>query len=418
MNEKRKTSTRKSGAPVKLATPKQRPNARAQKKRTTLLIDGIFFQLTQSGIGRVWASVLPGLIAQPDLDILVLDRGGLPDINGLKRIPFPTYTQERYNADDSALIQKICDEYSVDVFTSTYYTTPLTTPMFLLVYDMIPELFDFDMQQRGWEEKATAISYARQHISISQNTNDDLLKFYPDLDHATVAYLAYDRAVFKPVDDKRVSEFRRSIGFDRRPYLVTVGSREQNKGYKNGRILFDAIASSGRDDLDILCIGGEPEIDDAILRSLPRGVKVRLIVASDTELAAAYSGAHALVYPSLYEGFGLPVLEAMACGCPVITTTRGSLGEVTGDAALIVDGTSTAQILASLDRLESPEVRVRLQKAGLDQARKFDWSVMVTAIAEATRDLATAHRDPRYRKFVEAWSALRRMQSQVDIDRF
>lgn len=397
---------------------KRQPGSQREEARTRLLIDGVFFQLTQSGIGRVWASVLPALIAEPGLDVLVLDRGGLPDIPGMQRIPFPTYTRERYNADDSALIQKVCDRYDVDVFTSTYYTTPLITPMFLLIYDMIPELFDFCLLQRGWEEKAIAISYARRHISISQNTNDDLLRFYPDLNHTTVAYLAHDRSVFKPTDEKQVMEFRRSIGFDRRPYVVTVGEREQTRGYKNGRLLFDAIAAGKRDDLDILCIGGEPTIENAILESLPAGVQVKRIVATDVELAAAYSGAFALVYPSLYEGFGLPVLEAMACGCPVITTSRGSLGEVAGGAALIVEGTSPVEILTALGKLQSPAVRSSLRTAGLAQSRKFDWSVMVSAILDATRALARASIDPSYRQFAKTWSTLRRMQSEVDVDRF
>ena len=383
-----------------------------------LLIDGVFFQLAQSGIARVWTSILPRLIAEPGIEVFMLDRGGLPDIAGLQRIPFPTYTLERYTADDSALIQKVCDRYSIDVFTSTYYTTPLTTPMFLLIYDMIPELFDFCLEQRGWEEKAIAISYARRHISISQNTNDDLLRLYPDLDYAQVAYLGYDRSIFKPVDDKNVIAFRRQIGFDRRPYLVTVGEREQNRGYKNGRLLFEAIAAGKRTDHDILCIGGEPTIDEEILRSLPKGVTVKRMVATDLELATAYSGASALVYPSLYEGFGLPVLEAMACGCPVITTSCGSLGEVAGHAALTIDGKSSADLLSAVDKLKSPNERTRLRNAGLDQARKFDWFVMGSAVVDATRALVRESDNPSHRRFVKAWSTLRQMQSEVDVDRF
>ena len=220
------------------------------------------------------------------------------------------------------------------------------------------------------------------------------------------------------MDEQQVLEFRRSIGFDRRPYVLTVGERGQANGHKNGRLLFDAITAGQRDDLDILCIGGEPTIDEGILETLPAGVRVKRIVATDSELASAYTGAFALVYPSRQEGLGLPVLEAMACGCPVITTSRGSLGEVAGGAACIVNGTSPVEILASLGKLESTAERTKLRKAGLVHARKFDWSVMVAAIGEATRALADESTDPAYRQFAKSWSKLRQMQSEVDVDRF
>ena len=216
-----------------------------------LLIDGVFFQLAESGIARVWRSVLPILTARPDLEIFVLDRGGVPPIEGTMRIPFPTY-KDFYTADDSALIQRVCDAWDIDAFTSTYYTTPLTTPMFLVVYDMIPEVYGFDLTHRHWQEKALAVSYARRHICISQCTSDDLRRHHPGFDRTTVAHLGCDRTVFRPVEGKDVMAFRRSVGFDRRPYVVTVGSREQHLGYKNGRLLFDAISEFGFDEFDIL----------------------------------------------------------------------------------------------------------------------------------------------------------------------
>jgi glycosyltransferase involved in cell wall biosynthesis len=262
-----------------------------------VLVDGVFFQLADSGIARIWRSILPKLV-ESDLEVFVLDRGGMPTIEGIVRIPFPTY-KDLYTADDSALIQRVCDAYDIDVFTSTYYTTPLNTPMFLVVYDMIPEVYGFDLTHRHWQEKSTAISYARRHICISQCTRDDLLRHYPTLDRTTVAHLGCDRAVFRPVDDDDVTAFRRSIGFDRRPYVVTVGSREQHLGYKNGRLLFNTVADLGFDEFDILCIGGEPDISPEILAALPSKVKVERISLSDTELAAAYSGAAGLIYPSL-----------------------------------------------------------------------------------------------------------------------
>lgn len=331
------------------------------------------------------------------------------------RIPFPTY-KDFYNADDSALIQRVCDAWGIDVFTSTYYTTPLTTPMFLVVYDMIPEVYGFDLTHRHWQEKSLAISYARRHICISQCTSDDLRRHYPGFDRTMVAHPGCDRTVFRPVNGVDVMAFRQLVGFDRRPYVVTVGSREQHLGYKNGRLLFDAIIELGFDDFDILCIGGESSISAELLAAMSSKVKVERLSLSDTELAAAYSGAVGLVYPSLYEGFGLPVLEAMSCGCPVVTTSRGSLSEVAGDACLAIDGSSRIELVAALKLLGTESKRQDLRRAGLERSMGFDWSVMASAIIQATTEMAQLKNDADYCRFALKWCSLRQMQSAVDVD--
>jgi glycosyltransferase involved in cell wall biosynthesis len=108
---------------------------------------------------------------------------------------------------------------------------------------------------------------------------------------------------------------------------------------------------------------------------------------SEGDKAALLNGAEALVYPSLYEGFGLPILEAMACGTPVVTSDRSSLPEVAGDAAVLTDPDEPEAIASAIGRvLSDGELRERLRKAGLERAARFDWAETARKTAEVLRE--------------------------------
>src|SRR4051794_40158091 len=117
-----------------------------------LLVDGVFFQLARTGIARVWSEVLPKLALKADLEITLLDRGGAPRFDGIRVIEFPSYSMASNSAADSFLVETFCKDLGVDVFTSTYYTTPVTIPSVLMVYDMIPEVLGFGGTERIWLE--------------------------------------------------------------------------------------------------------------------------------------------------------------------------------------------------------------------------------------------------------------------------
>ncbi|WP_212525606.1 glycosyltransferase family 1 protein [Actibacterium sp. MT2.3-13A] len=379
-----------------------------------LVVDGVFFQLNNTGIARVWETVLQLLAARAEWEIFLLDRGGAPRIEGITNVPFPAYKAGDVAA-DSLLIQKVCDHLEAEAFTSTYYTTPLSVPMVLMVYDMIPERFDFDMSLRGWMEKETSIAYAQRYLCISESTRRDLLHFYPEIppDHARVAYCGVDTATFAERPAGEVAAFREAHGLDR-PYFLFVGSRVQHKSYKNSDLFFSALKQMTAVDFDIFCVGGEKEIEPQVLDSLPEGVRAQRVVLSDHDLSLAYAGAAALVYPSLYEGFGMPVIEAMASGCPVITTRRGSLAEAAGDAALFVEGTSVPEMAEALTRVQDPAVQADLRARGLAHAARFRWEPMAELLAGQVETVIAAGKTPEAQAFFGEWARLRNIQANVD----
>jgi glycosyltransferase involved in cell wall biosynthesis len=379
-----------------------------------LLVDGVFFQLNSTGIARVWATILQDMAKSQELDIYFLDRGNAPNIEGITLIPFIKYTDSQ-TALDSKEIQSICDSYNIDIFTSTYYTSALTTPMVMMVYDMIPELLNYDLSARPWMEKEITISYAFNYLCISNNTKKDLLALYPEIPahKVSMAYCGVDENVFFPRDEINIASFKEKYGLNKE-YYILVGSRGEPGNYKNSHLFFDAVKYL-KGDFDVLCVGGEKVIDETVLSKLPAGVNCKQLRLTDDELALAYGGALALVYPSLYEGFGMPVVEAMAAGCPVITTNHGSLAEAAGDAGITLSGTCIKEMTNAVQKVRSYEVRCELKELGLAHAKSFRWENMakqlVIDIKQLYNDFSTCSES---KLFLQEWQQLRLLQAEVD----
>ncbi len=194
-----------------------------------------------------------------------------------------------------------------------------------------------------------------------------------------------------------------------------VGAREQGHGYKNGAHFFNAASGIRDFEFEILCVGGEKTIDPNALASLPGNVSARRVDLTDNALALAYCGAEALIFPSLYEGFGMPVAEAMACGCPVITTRYGSLAEIAGEAAIFVSGRDEGEMRGAMRSVREREHRASLIKMGLQRAARYDWDVMAREFYDLLKKAKEQGDELATREFFDRWTKLRRIQAEVDV---
>ena len=361
-------------------------------RTAAIVVDGVFFQHgLNTGIARVWRSLLDEWLKSGFAERLVfLDRGGAgPRLEGLTTRSVPLWDRDR-TAADSLRLQRVCDEEQASLFVSTYYTTPLATPSVMLVYDMIPERLGLDMSDVVWEEKHAAIEHASAYACISESTRHDLFDLAPAAagKPAVVVLLGVDDHFFS-ANDADAAAFRRAFDVDR-PYFVVVGDRRGVDGYKNVSLLFRALRDwPDAAAYEIVCVGGAEEVEPELVRLAP-GVRARRFALTDDELRGAYRGAVALVFPSRYEGFGLPVAEAMAAGCPVITTPRSSLPEVGGDAVVYVDPDDGAALRGAFDEVLEPTRRAELIEAGRERAKAFTWTAAASALASELVAVAEA----------------------------
>ena len=220
---------------------------------------------------------------------------------------------------------------------------------------------------------------AQRIIAVSGATRDDLVRLarVPPEKIAVVHHGLSERFHLlggPPAAAERAQRVRAIVGGDE-PYFLYVGTIQPRKNLAR---LIDAFAGSGAGGARLVIAGKRGWLAEGIERraaELDVSGRVRLAgYVPDDDLPALMAGALAFVFPSLYEGFGMPVLEAMACGAPVLTSCTSSLPEVAGDAALLVDPEDSRALAAALGRLASePELRADLRRRGLARAARFTW---------------------------------------------
>ncbi len=263
----------------------------------------------------------------------------------------------------------------VDVYHSpSSLFVPLLVPerSVLTVHDLVPFLMpEVSNAKTWWTHRLFGMTVRRVSaiISDSRHTAQDVRRLFPRMTTSISTVHLAARPEFKP------SQLVREAVPD--PYFLAVGTLEPRKNLPR---LVRAYRSAliADPELPRLVIAGKlgwKNVEFERLMAAPE-LQGRVHLAGyvpDEELLRLFQGATAFVYPSLYEGFGLPVLEAMACGTPVITSACSSLPEIGGEAALYVDPTDETALYSQLLKIRRPEVRQELSRLGLEQASRFSW---------------------------------------------
>jgi glycosyltransferase involved in cell wall biosynthesis len=254
------------------------------------------------------------------------------------------------------------------------------TPSVLTVHDVIYALYpQHHKKLNTWYLNFAMPMYVRRAdhiIAISQSTKRDVMRLYHVPEEKISVIYEAAAPHFQPQTAEQIERVRRKFSLPEK-YLLAVGTLEPRKNLPR---LVQALATLRRDDpaLRLVVVGSKGWLYDEFFRAIEAFDQREAVIVPgfvpDADLPAMYAGAAACVMASLYEGFGLPVLEAMACGTPVACSDTSSLGEIAGGAALTFDPESVEEITAALRRLLADSgLRDDLRQRGLAQAGTFSW---------------------------------------------
>ena len=345
--------------------------------------DSQIFRLQQNGgISKYFVKVIENLVLEKDVYLTVVSGihkneylinsnikySGIFYFNFIRKLisnRFYDFT----SAYNFFIEKNILSKKKLDIIHQTYngyeLYKPTNTKCIITIHDLIYEKYpeDFSDLNEVLIRKKASIENADHIICISKNTQTDLINYYQvDISKTTVVYHGVDK--FEK-HNYRIVTF---------PYILYVGKRNGYKNFKNTLVAFEK--TKFKQDAKLVCFGSSSfsKEETDLISKLGLANDVVYFKGSDIELINLYQHANFLIYPSIYEGFGLPVLEAMANGCPVICSDRSSLPEVSNNCALEINCENIKSITDAMDKLfYDNDLRNKLIKLGSENVKNFTW---------------------------------------------
>ncbi len=343
------------------------------------------------GIGRYAYRLLEALVSAAPQHTFVIFRGQGRDsrfdwdaLAGRANVEFQPGPWPLYWPQEQLNWPGVLRRSRADLFHSPYFVTPLLSsiPAVLTVHDLIFDRFPLYMPW-GWSRPyyrllmAWGIRRARRVIAVSQATATELGHYYRISPDRVVVISEGADPTFRPIADSHESQSLRQRYHLNRPFIMTTGAR---RPHKNQARLVNAFARLAGDIGHDLVFAGPPDErfpDQARLAAQHHGLNGRvkfLDWVPEADLPGLYGLADLVVLPSLVEGFGLPALEAMACGTPVVASNGSSLPEVVGEAGVLVNPLDEDELTGAIGRLlHDAGLRQRLSLVGRQRAALFTW---------------------------------------------
>ncbi|MDD3532284.1 MAG: glycosyltransferase family 1 protein [Candidatus Shapirobacteria bacterium] len=275
----------------------------------------------------------------------------------------------------------------IDVYLSSDWAQAPTkkAKTLTIAYDLIPWLYPETLHPKIINTHKNRMAWVKkevgQIIAISQSTKKDLKKIVNIAEEKiTVAYPGLDKNRFFPQSKEKIAQVKKK--YQLKNYILGLGTQEPRKNFNQVITAFEKL---NHHDLELAIVGkygwGE-KINN-------KNKKIKMLgYVPDEDLALLYSGASVFVYPSLYEGFGMPIVEAQACGCPVLTSNVSSMPEAAGQGAILVNPQDNNEIVQSLEKIiTNRSFRKNLIKKGKENADRFSWKESAQKILRVIKSL-------------------------------